>query len=123
MNFERAILEYLQQDAGSLLTGGVFFELAPENAAEPFGVLHSVSPGSVPEAETCRPWVQLDVFTQTQTEAVEKAEAVIEAIQFHSGRQGTFYIGSLKAGRAALIQCEDGTWKVPIDIRFYLRRV
>lgn len=123
MNFEMPMLEYLQQELGEILTGGVHLALAPEVAQEPFGVLSPVSSGSVPETGTCRPWMQLDVFEDTRFHAITTAENVIEAIQMHSGRQGSFYIESVKADRAALIQCEDGTWKVPIDIRFYLRRV
>ena len=121
MLFEKDFLALLQ----SRLTGicSVFFQKAPQNTAEPFAVLQTVAASGAIEVGVQRPWMQLDIYGATEFEAVTVAEQAMDAIQFHSSRTGEILFEHIKAERSRMIECEDGTWKVPIDIRFYCRRV
>lgn len=121
MLFEKDFLSLLQ----SRLTGicSVFFQKAPQNAAEPFAVLQTITASGAIEVGVQRPWMQLDIYGVTEFETITVAEQAMDAIQFHSSRTGETLFEHIKAERSRMIKCEDGTWKVPIDIRFYCRRV
>lgn len=121
MLFERDFLMLLQTRLASVCD--VHFQKAPQGKSEPFAVLQTITvPGAI-EVGVQRPWMQLDIYAATEFEAVQKAEEVMDAIQFHSGRTGGTLFERVKAERSRMIECEDGTWKVPIDIRFYCRRI
>ncbi|MBQ3729711.1 MAG: hypothetical protein IJS84_00125 [Spirochaetales bacterium] len=121
MLFETDFLSLLQARLSDVCP--VFFQRARQGTAEPFAVLQTIAvPGAI-EVGVQRPWMQLDVYGATEFEAVTVAEQVMDAIQFHSGRTGETLFEHIKAERSRMIECEDGTWKVPIDIRFYCRRV
>ena len=121
MLFEKDFLALVQSKLDGVC--GVFFQQAPQDAAEPFAVLSTISASGAIEVDVQRPWMQLDVYAETQFAAVGLAEAAVDAVQFHSGRTGGTLFEGVKAERRAMIGCEDGTWKVPIDIRFYCRRI
>lgn len=121
MLFETDFLSLLQARLSDVCP--VFFQRAPQGTVEPFAVLQTIAvPGAI-EVGVQRPWMQLDVYGATEFEAVTVAEQAMDAIQFHSSRTGETLFEHIKAERSRMIECEDGTWKVPIDIRFYCRRV
>lgn len=121
MFFEQDFLTLLQTRMTDVCS--VFFQRAPQGKAEPFAILQTITASGAIEVGVQRPWMQLDIYAATEFEAVQKAEEAMDAIQFHSGRTGTTLFEKVKAERSRMIECEDGTWKVPIDIRFYCRRV
>lgn len=121
MLFETDFLSLLQARLSNVCP--VYFQKAPQGTAEPFAVLSTITASGAVEVDVQRPWMQLDVYAETQFAAVELAEAAVDAVQFHSGRMGRTLFEGVKAERRAMIGCEDGTWKVPIDIRFYCRRI
>lgn len=121
MLFERDFLALLRDRLDGIC--GVFFQKAPQGTTEPFAVLQTISASGAIEVGVQRPWMQLDIYGATDFEAVTMAEQAMDAIQFHSSRAGETLFEHIKAERSRMIECEDGTWKVPIDIRFYCRRV
>lgn len=123
MMFERDLLGLLQSRLGGILTGGLFFGKAPETAREPFGVLATVAVPGAREAGALKPWMQLDVFCLTGFDAAAKAEEIASDLLFLSGRYGDTAFERIVAERSRLIECEDGTWKAPIDIRVHCRRI
>lgn len=124
MVVEKAFLSFLRADAGcmSALSGGLFYGQAPEGCSEPFGVLNLVSEGGVREAGCFFPLMQLDVYHAAIHQAAESAESIVQSIENGRGVAGVAYIQGVRCRRAPAIRCEDGTWKVPIDIRFNCRR-
>lgn len=120
MVFEKDFLSLLQEKLQDL---PIYFQTAPQNAKEPFGVLQTVAAGGAMEVGVQKPWMQLDLYTKTQFSAVETAEKALDSIQFHCGRKGGTLFEGVVGERRGLMECEDGTWKVPLDIRFHCRRI
>lgn len=120
MVFEKDLLSLMQTKIKNF---PIYFQMAPQGTKEPFGVLQTVSTSGAIEVGVQKPWMQLDIYGKTQFEAVEKAEEALEVIQFYCGRKGETLFESIIGERKSLIECEDGTWKVPLDIRFYCRRI
>lgn len=121
MLFEQDFLSLLKSKLSSICP--VWFQKAPQGKSEPFAVLQTITvPGAI-EVGVQRPWMQLDIYGANEFSALTTAEEVMDAIQFHSGRTGGTLFEKVKAERSRMIECEDGTWKVPIDIRFYCRRI
>lgn len=121
MLFEKDFLALLQTKLDGICT--VHFQKAPQETPEPFAVLQTITASGAVEVGVQRPWMQLDVYCRTEFEVVVASEQAIDAIQLYSGRAGKTLFEKVKAERSRMIECEDGTWKVPIDIRFYCRRV
>lgn len=119
--FEKDFLTLLQTSLAGVCD--VYFQKAPQGKSEPFAVIQTITVHGAIEVGVQRPWMQLDIYAATEFEAVQKAEEAMDTIQFHSGRTGTTLFEKVKAERSRMIECEDGTWKVPIDIRFYCRRI
>ncbi len=120
MVFEKDFLSLLQEKLQDI---PIYYQMAPQGTKEPFGVLQTITTSGAIEVGVQKPWMQLDIYTKTQFGAVETAEKALDAIQFYCGRRGETLFESIVAERKSLIKCEDGTWKVPLDIRFYCRRI
>lgn len=121
MLFETDFLSLLQTRLSGVCP--VYFKRAPKGTAVPFAVIQTIAvPGAI-EVGVQRPWMQLDIYAATEFEVLTLAEEAIDRILFLSVRTGVTLFEKVKAGRSRMIECEDGTWKVPIDIRFYCRRI
>lgn len=117
MVFEKGLLAHVQS---LRLTGRTWMEEAPEgtSADEPFIVLSAITCGGAREAGVLHPLVQADCYAPDIYAAVTLAETLAEAVDnepFTS--EGMRYEG-VRAERTAPIRVEDGSWKVPVQIRF-----
>lgn len=121
MLFETDFLSLLQTRLSDVCP--VYFQRAPKGTAEPFAVIQTIAVPGATEVGVQRPWMQLDIYAATEFEVLTLAEEAMDRIRFHSGRTGVTLFEKVKAERSRMIECEDGTWKVPIDIRFYCRRI
>lgn len=115
--FEKGLLGHVQSLA---LAGHVWEGEAPEGTGkdERFIVLQTVSAGGAREAGVLHPLVQADCYAPDIYAAVTLAETLAEAVDnepFTS--EGMRYEG-VRAERTAPIRVEDGSWKVPVQIRF-----
>lgn len=117
MVFERGMLAHIQS---LRLAGRTWLEEAPEGtpADKPFIVLSVITCGGAREAGVLHPLVQADCYAPDIYAAVTLAETLAEAVDnepFTS--EGMRYEG-IRAERTAPIRVEDGSWKVPVQIRF-----
>ena len=124
MQYENDFLTWLRRNpAVQLLFGDrIFFGLAPAATANPFMTLQDISPNSNREIATAKPRMQIDCFATDQFEAAMLAEKLVLEIQFCSFTSGDTYFQSVRAERVQGMRVEDGSWKVPVDIRFSCRR-
>lgn len=119
MVFERPFLQWMQERLQDLLP--VFFEEADQTQQEPFGVLQTILTGATREVGMMRPLLQLDLYNADRFKVIELAETVIGRIQFMDMASDGLFFSCLQAERSRPIRVEDGTWKVPIDIRFAVK--
>ncbi|WP_320130252.1 DUF3168 domain-containing protein [uncultured Sphaerochaeta sp.] len=124
MQYAQDYLEHLKANPDMTARFGtrIFYGLAPETATNPFAVLQDISPNAQREISTAKPRMQLDVFAADQYSASDIAEEIVLALIFTSFTSGETYFQSVTAERTKALRVEDGTWKVPIDIRFSCRR-
>lgn len=97
-----------------------WFGEAPEGtpADKPFIVLSAITCGGAREAGVLHPLVQADCYAPDIYAAVTLAETLAGTVDdepFTS--EGMRYEG-VRAERTAPIRVEDGSWKVPVQIRF-----
>jgi hypothetical protein len=116
MVFEKPFLSWLRERLGDMFP--VFYAEADQDRGEPFAVLHTILTGATREAGMMRPLMQLDLYAADRFSAVELAETAVCRIQFISMASDGLVFSCMQAERVGPIRMEDGTWKVPIDIRF-----
>lgn len=116
---EKAFLKWLQENKDIKdLKAKVYFEEAPENVKEPFLVLYSISTSQILEIGAAVQRMQLDVFHTDRFKAMELADKLVVLLYHKSFRSEDVFISGLQAQRLAPLKVEDGTYKVPLDIRF-----
>lgn len=119
MMAEKAMLALLQSDGLIAALGlPVHFLEAPEGQEGPFMVLQPIAGTQMLEIGVAETTMQLDVFHADRFKAVETADAVVSALYHTSHSVDGMFITGLSVQRAAPLRVEDGTWKVPVDIRF-----
>lgn len=109
---EKDAVDYLNKSIGMK----VFHEIAPENAAEPFAVLTTITTGATRALSFFHPMFQLDIFEKTPQEAISKAEETVLRLNGTDAEYGLTLFDSIRAERVSLIRVEDGSWKAPIEI-------
>lgn len=119
MVFEKPFLNWLRERLGDMFP--VFYAEADQGRGEPFAVLHTILTGATREAGMMRPLMQLDLYADDRFQAVELAETVVCRIQSVSMASEGLVFSCMQAERAQPLRVEDGTWKVPIDIRFAVK--
>lgn len=115
---EKAMLVLLQDDAQIAALGPVFFMEAPEGQEGAFMVLHPISGTQMLEIGVAQTSMQLDVFHADRFKAVESADSIVSLLYHTSHSVDGMFITGLSVQRTAPLKVEDGTWKVPVDIRF-----
>lgn len=115
LTIEEAVLAFARRKCLGALTD-VWYGLADERAAEPFGVLHLISEGGRREVDGFMPLFQLDVYAADPFAAAEAAEAAASRLENGAGRYGVVYLQGVRCQRGPTLRCGDGTWKVPIDM-------
>ena len=119
---EKAFLEVLQSEkAFQSLKMKFYFEMAPETAKEPFAVLFPITNQQSLESGSSRISMQLDVFHKTVFSALEMADRIVSLIHHVWFRTSEGYIQGIVAQRTPPLRVEDGTYKVPVDIRFFYK--
>lgn len=119
---EKAFLEVLQNEkAFQSLKMKFYFEIAPETAKEPFAVLYSVTNQQSLETGSSRVSMQLDVFHKTVFSALELSDRIVSLLHHAWFRTSEGYIQGIVAQRTPPLRVEDGTCKVPVDIRFFYK--
>jgi hypothetical protein len=117
--YEKAMLAWLQGLSTGWGTNGVFFEEAETKQKEPFLVLQPISSSGARDAGVLHPIVQLDVYHADRYAAVELAERITSDLYLQRAFFDGIRIESVVAERMQAIKVEDGTWKIPIRIRFF----
>lgn len=111
------IIEKDMLDAlGKALDFPVFLEIAPDKQKEPFGILRTISTGSIRNLDYFHPLFQLDAYERNPEKATRLAEETIGRINGMDAHAGITLFDSIRAERAMLIRVEDGTYKMPIEI-------
>jgi hypothetical protein len=123
MLFEKDFLSWLQGlETIREATNGVWFEKADEGQEEPFVVIVEVTAGGAREAGVLHPFLHLDCYAKDRFGAVALAEKVAGAIHGAGFTEGDTVFGKVTAERSAPLEMEDGTWKVPVIVRFSCQR-
>lgn len=119
---EKALLELLQTEERIVALGmKAWFEEAPEDAAEPMMVLQSIRGDQELEIGLASFEVQVDVYSPDRFTAVEKADALVGILHHASFTVSGMFMTGFAARRTAPLKVEDGTWKVPVEIRFLVK--
>ena len=117
--YEKSLLAWLQDLNAGWGTNGVFFEEAEAKQEEPFLVLQPISGSGARDAGVLHPIVQLDVYHTDKYMAVELAERITSGLYLQRALYEGIRIESVVAERMRAVKVEDGTWKIPIRIRFF----
>ena len=117
MVFEKGLLAHVQS---LRLTGRTGMEEAPEgtSADEPFIVLSAITCGGAREAGVLHPLVQADCYAPDIYAAVTLAETLAGTVDGEPFTSEGMRFEGVRAERTAPIRVEDGSWKVPVQIRF-----
>lgn len=110
---EKDMLEVLNEILGI----PVFLAIAPERQREPFGVLNTIVTGRIRELSFFHPTFQLDVYERNPEKTTILAEQCIEKLHGSDAEASSTLFDSIRAERAMLIRVEDGTYKMPIEIK------
>lgn len=119
MIFEKPFYEWLRSQLSEIVP--VFYGEAGQEQSGAFAVLQTIHTGATREAGMMKPLMQLDLYHPDKFMVVETAESIIQSIHFFSLYRDGLIFSSLQAERTQQLRVEDGTWKVPIDIRFAVK--
>ncbi len=120
MTADRLMLRALQESVEIKELGitKVFYLEADVKTREPFAVLTPITIGGKKEIGVKQSLVQLDIFHKDRYRAVEIADDIANLMFHRSFTLDSWYVTGLSAERVQAIKVEDGSWKVPVEIRF-----
>nr|WP_321265214.1 DUF3168 domain-containing protein [uncultured Sphaerochaeta sp.] len=124
MLHEKDFLGWLRnnQQMKALFGSRIFWKLAPKKTAMPFMVLQDINARGFREIDAACPRMQLDCYSDNEFAVVELAEAVEKELFGKAFVYGTTSFSSMLAERAMVLRMEDGSFKVPVDIKLSCRR-
>ncbi len=97
----------------------VYFAEAPQGTKEPYLIVYPIVPGRVGEVKAFFPRVQISCYGEDQFKALALADSVIKRLDGYVGpMNGQVHTDSCHAERAQPIRNSDGTWMVPVEMRF-----
>lgn len=124
MLHEKDFLGWLRdnQQMKSLFGTKIFWKLAPQKTTTPFAVLQDISSRGFREIDAACPRMQLDCYSGNEFMVIELAEAVETELFGKAFTYGNTLFSSVVAERAMVLKVEDGSFKVPVDIKLSCRR-
>ncbi len=123
---EKIFLEALQNngEVKRIIEGAkIYLGEAPKGAGDNLLVLNAITQGAIMEAGTTLPLYQLDVYHKDKFRAIEIADSLNVLFFREQMTVGNYFLAFRKIERLREEKCEDGTYRVPLEIKLLIKEI